>query len=127
MSRTVFAPFTWGFDMTQIVPDFQPFTVGKLNFMAVNIQHQFVSVTEKINGTWTNPVAISSPEMTALVRHTSMVRQALGQAMQNALEHLSRMEQGGAPLDPISIQADQALLQLGHDLLQYTTGEAGII
>lgn len=119
--------FMWGFDMTQTVHDFQPFTVGKMNFMAVNIQHQFVSVTEKINGTWTNPVAISSPEMVALVRHTSIVRQALGQAMQNALEHLSRMEQGGAPLDPISIQADQALLQLGHDLLQDTTGEAGII
>ena len=106
-----------------MIPEFRQFTLGNLTFMAVNHEHRFVSVAERHMGKWHNPVAISSPELVAVTVHASALRQVLGQAMVNALEHLSRMEQGGAPLDPPSIQNDRALIQLCRELLSDTNGQ----
>lgn len=103
--------------------DFRQFNLGHLSFVAVNPQYKFVQVAERHMGKWHNPVAISSPELLAVTTHASALRQALGQAMTNALEHISRMEQGGAPLDLPSLQHDRELLQICRELLTDTNGQ----
>lgn len=106
---------------------FTQFTIGNITFMAVNHAHHFVSVAERHTGIWHNPVALSSPELVAVTQHASDLRDVLEFALEVSNYQMSRMEQGGFPIDPRLIQQIDALKQRAFPLLGKTPGGGGIL